>query len=397
MKRILFILAFMALDGVAADSLLKPVNDAGYGTWAVRLQLLSMYRDYESSTPDNADSTTAGLRIGYTSPELAGFSFGLVEDYVEPVDASRDSNNGKLLLSNGRVNVLNEAWIKYRFEALGLTNTFAKAGRQVVNGEVFRADEFRQKPRSLEAVTLTTKDIPDTEITAGHAERLSNVWDDQDRWRFKNIEDALGATNCDTHGVTWIEGVYTGVTNLEAAVYEAYAHDIANVSGGRIKYTACENTALNGYYRHEADTGGGADHCSDMYGASIQQKADIVTIEPGVLSIRGDNLLFDETRTGINHPLGSSLMIYSGIFNGGADNYYLKATAKIGRTSLYALYDYTRQSHYAYDGQELDLVVKQAITDRFSISLKGGAGYQDWTDKNNRTATDARLFITYDL
>jgi len=397
-KKILFILAAATLSCAASDSLLKPVNDLGYGTWVARVQMLSMYRDFDKSVPENAYSTTVGLRLGYTSPELAGFSFGLVEDYAEPLASSRDSDNGKLLLSNGRINVLNEAWVKYRFAGLGLTNTFAKAGRQVINGEVFRADEFRQKPRSIEAVTLTTKDIPHTVLTAGHAVRMSNWIDNKESWKFNDFDSReVFNPGYNTRGVSWVEGAYTGITNLEIAAYDAYVYDIANIAGSRVKYTLTDTTAVNGYYRHEEDIGKGAERSSDMFGASIEQKVGGVTIEPGFLSIHGDNLLFQETTTGINHPLGSSLMIYSGIFNGGADNYYLKVSTKIGKTSLYTLYNYTVQDNVAYDGQELDFVVKQAITDRFSIAFKGGVGYQDWTDKENRTATDARLFVTYDL
>ncbi|MCC7300760.1 MAG: hypothetical protein IT583_06750, partial [Verrucomicrobia bacterium] len=257
------------------------------------------------------------------------------------------------------------------------------------------------KPRSLEAVLLTTKDIPHTGLTVGHADRLSNWQDDEDKWRFKNIEDTLGTTNYATRGVSWVEAVNNSITNLEVAVYDAYAYDIANVAGGRVKYTVCDGTALNGYYRHESDVGRGTDRTSDMYGASVQQKVGGVTLEPGVLSIHGDSLLFEENRTGINHPLGSSMMIYSGIFNGGADNYYLKATTKIGKTSLYALYNYTCQDVVTKgmkDGQELDFVVKQPITDRFTVALKVGAGYRDSKSAADDTvATDARLFVTYDF
>ncbi len=396
-KKIAFIFAFAAaLSCVASDSLLKPVNDLGYGTWSARLRALSMYRDYENAPLGHAYSTTLGLQLGYESPEWAGLSFGAVYSYAEPLDASDSSNNGKTLLSNGRINVLTEAWVKYRFESIGLTNTFVKAGRQVVNGEVFRTDEIRQKPRSLEAVLLTTKDIPDTTITIGHANRLSNVWDNESDWRFKDIEDTVGTTAYDTRGVSWIEGVYTGITNLEIAAYDAYAHDVANIAGGRAKYTLTDITAVNGYYRHESDVGKGADHNSDMFGASIEQKLGSVTLEPGVFSVHGDKLLFEESTTGINHPLGSSMMIYSSIFNGGADTVYLKATTKIGKTVLYVLYNYTWQDHNktAYDGQELNVVVTQPIGDHLTVALKVGAGYRDGPDT---FATDSRLFVTYNF
>jgi hypothetical protein len=392
MKRILSVLAVTALSCGAADSLLKPVNDLGHGTWFARVQMLSMYRDYE---PGNAYTTTLGLRLGYTTPELAGFSAGAVWDHVEAVDSTDQSNNGKTLVSNGRVNLLNELWVKYRLESLGLTHTFVKAGRQVVDGEVFRADEFRQKPRSLEAVTLTTKDIPNTALTVGHAWRLSNWIDNGEATEFNNLGEVLGVSY-DTRGVTWVEAVYTGITNLELAVYDAYAHDIANIVGGRAKYKLADATALNGYYRHESDVGKGADRRSDMAGVSLEQKIGGVTLEPGYFGVCGDGLLFQETTTGINHPLGSSMMIYPKMFNGGADTCYLKATTKIGQTALYALYNYTTHKVSKFDGQELNVVVKQPIGDHLSVALKVGAGYLDCNDgKENTFASDSRLFVTY--
>lgn len=94
------------------------------------------------------------------------------------------------------------------------------------------------------------------------------------------------------------------------------------------------------------------------------------------------------------------MMIYSGQFNGESDTAYLKASTKIGKTGLYALYNYTWQEHSknAYDGQELNIVIKQPINDRLSVSLKVGAGYRDRTDaKDDTFATDTRLFVTYNF
>ena len=406
-KTLLFISLAVFCAGASAESMLKPVNDLDYGTWKARLQTLSMYRDVEnppSGTPCSAYSTTAGLLVGYTTPELAGFSSGLAWIYVVPMGSSTDSDDGKLQLSNGRVNVLNEAWVKYRFESLGLTNTFIKAGRQVLNGELFRSDEIRQKPRAVEAVQLTTKDVPGFAFTFGHAWRLSNVLDNQDGWKFNDFDEVLAQGNgCSSHGISWGEAVFTGITNLEVAVYEAYVHDIANVIGGRTRYALTDTFALLGYFQH-ADSVQTADSIapfnSDMFSLAVEQKVGGVTFEPGWFSVYGDNMLFHETTTGLNHPLGAPLLIYSGPFNGGSDSAYLKATTKIGKTALYMLYSYTWQEHrrYAYDGQEINFVVKQPINDNLSIAVKVGAGYRDGTaGTDNTTATDARLFVTYDF
>ncbi len=403
-KTLLLVSLAVGCAGVSAESLLKPVNDLGCGIWAARLQTLSMYRDYENNTPGCAYSTTAGLLLGYTSPELAGFSAGLTWIYVEPLDASAGSDNGKKLITNGRVNVLNEAWLKYRFEKFGLTNTFIKAGRQVINGELFRSDEIRQKPRSVEAVQLTTKDIPYTALTFGHAFRLSNVLDNEDGWEFNDFDKVLlPDRGYDSRGISWGEAVFTGITNLEVAVYEAYVHGMANVTGGRTRYTVTEQTALLGYFQHGNSVkaaGSSAPFDTDMFSLAFEQKAGGITFEPGWFSVHGDNMLFHEMTTGLNHPLGNSLMVYPGHFNGGSESAYLKATTKIGKTSLYMLYNYTWQDHSrtAYDGQEINFVVKQPIGDNLSIAVKCGAGYRESSSgKADTAATDARLFVTYNF
>ncbi len=406
MKKIALLLAFAAATGFASEgpvsSSLKAFNEKEmYGTVSLRLQALSMYRDYENV--GNGYSTTLGWKLDYLTPEWQGLSAGASAIHVDVLHTAGGEygKDGEGLLFNGRVNDLNEAWVKYNFGTFGYTNTFIKAGRQVVNGEVFRKDEFRQKPRSLEAVLLTTKNIPDTALTIGHADRLSNVWDSDSNgerlsWRFIDIEDVLGV-DYSTRGVTWAEGVYTGIENLEVAAFDAYAHDIVNVAGGRVKYSISDSTAVNGYYRHETDVGRGADHSSDMVGASIQQKVGDVMLEAGFLSIGGDTLKFTELYTGINHPLGSSMMVYAKQFNGGADTCYLKATTKIDETILYMLYNYTTHDTDNFEGQELNVVVKQPITDHLTVAFKGGVGYIDGKAGDDTTATDFRLFVTYNF
>jgi hypothetical protein len=93
-------------------------------------------------------------------------------------------------------------------------------------------------------------------------------------------------------------------------------------------------------------------------------------------------------------------MVYPGHFNGGSDSAYLKATTKIGKTFLYMLYNYTWQDHSrtAYDGQEINFVVKQPINEHLSVAVKCGAAYRDGRrNGEDTTATDSRLFMTYEF
>jgi len=356
-----------------------------YGTFSGRVQNLSMYRDLELPGKGYGYNSTLGLVLEYTSPEFGGFDLGLAYNYAFTL-----FEGGKpALLANDDINVLNEAWLRYSFGGSEII-----AGRKVYNGEVFRADDYRQKSRSIEALQFTTKAIPDTTLTFGHAVRMSNWIDAGDRWDFNDFGDVFG-TGYDTDGVTWAEAVYTGFDGWEITLFDSYAWDVANLIGTRIQYDINDDARLIGYYRHENDVGRAMSRQSDAYGLSYQQKVGNFTIEPGFFAVHGANLRFQEMTTGINHPLGASMIICSCQFDGGARTAYIKATTKVGKVTLYGLYNYTWHDKNRFDGQEANLVVKYPVTDCFTICFKGGVGYRDWKGADNTTSVDGRLFATY--
>ena len=393
-KTTLILAAAMVASLASAESVLKPFNDKGYGTFSGRVQSLSMYRDYSDNGLGNGANSTLGFVLGYTSPEFAGFDAGLAYNFAGELF----ENNNSGLLANDDIHILNEGWVRAQLGTL--TNTTALIGRKINNGEIFRADDFRQKARSIETIQSTSTDHPDHRYTVGHAIRMSNWIQRRDRWDFNDFGDVFSEpgnpVGYDTDGVTWAEAVVSRVQGLEIALFDAYAWDVANLIGTRAKWDIAEKSALLGYYRHENDVGKAASRNSDAFGLSFQQKVGDITLEPGFFSVHGSTLRFHEATTGINHALGSSMMIYSGQFNGGADTAYLKAVTKLGKTTLYGLYNYTWQSNGLFDkGQELNLVVKQQILDNLSVAVKGGIGYRDMKNGGNTTATDARLFLTY--
>jgi len=394
MKGTTFIIAVtmaMIASLASAESVMKPFNEKGYGTVSGRVQFLGMYRDYENVKNGNA-STLGGI-LGYITPAWAGLDAGVAYNYAGTL---YDGGNSSLV-ANDNIHVLNEAWMRFTGSTAGLADTAVVVGRRISNGEVFRADDYRQKSRSIQAIQIETRDIPDTTLTVGHADKLSNWIDSGTRWEFNDLGNVFGV-GYHTDGITWGEGGYTGIEKLDVALFNAYAWDVTNLLGTRVKYDAFDTTSFIFYYRHENDVGKAASQDTDAYGLALEQKVSGVTVEPGYFSVRGDNLRFQETTTGINHPLGVSMMIYPSMFAGGADTAYLKVSTKIRQTALYALYNYTWQDKpaYNYDGQELDLVVKQGLMDNLSVALKFGIGSRDAKNGgNDTTATDTRLFLTY--
>lgn len=397
-KSAIIIATALTASFASAGNAVDQFNELGYGTISGRLQSLSMYRDYDNG--DNNQSTTLGIQLNYLSPEKSGWTAGAsyvgvgVLDFME--SGSGPLPPGDRRIQNGRVNVLNEAYLRYNMEVLGLTNTTATAGRFVNVGEVFRADDFRQKPRAIEAVMIESREFHKTRILVGHAWEMSNWLDAEPFWKFENLD------NAGTDGITWGEVVNNCVSNLEVAVFDAYAEDIANLIGARAKYNITDETALLAYLRHEEDVGEANGHDATAVGLSVQQELDTITVEGGYFGVGGDDLFFQELTTGINHALGSSLMIYSSQFTGGSHTVYAKATTKLEKTNtkLYALYNYTvhdQSETNLRQAQELNIVVKQPIpkVDNLTVCFKGGIGTRDGVKgAGDTTATDARLFVT---
>ena len=357
---------------------------------------LSGIREYEQIqiyNVNNGNASTLGAILGYVTPKWSGFDAGLAYNYAGTLFDGGNSS----FVANDDINVLNEAWVRFAPSTAGLAGTSFIVGRRISNGEVFRADDYRQKSRSIQALQIETRAIPDTALTVGHADKLSNWIDSGTRWEFNDLGNVFGV-GYHTDGITWGEGIYTGIEKVEVALFNAYAWDVTNLLGTRVKYNAFDTTSFIFYYRHENDVGKAASQNTNAYGISLQQKVGDVTVEPGYFGVSGDNLRFQETTTGINHPLGVSMMIYPSMFAGGADTAFLKVTTTINRTALYALYNYTWQDKpaYDYDGQELDLIVKQSLMDNLSVALKFGVATRDARNGgNDTTATDTRLFLTY--
>lgn len=399
MKQLLTTAAALCCVATAfGESILKPVNDLGYGTISGRIQSLTMYRDFQSKGAHGANSTL-GVVLGYTSPQVIGFDVGVAYNYAGEIY----ENNASAMLANDEINLLNEGWARYSFGALSLSNTTALVGRKINNGEVFRADDFRQKSRSLETVQVETADIPQTRILAGHSGKMSNWVQAGDHWKFQNYGKVFSilpgvSVPYDTDGITWGEGVNNSLETVEIALYDAYAWDIANLAGTRVQWDVADSSALVGYYRNELDVGKYIPHESNAFGLSLKQTLGAFSLEPGYFGVRGDDMLFQELTTGINHALGASLELCSCQFAGGADTAYFKAVTKVARTktTLYGLYNYTWHDKRPFNGQELNLVIKQPIVDNLTVAYKGGVGYRSMKNgAADTTDMDHRLFITY--
>jgi len=344
-----------------------------------RIRSVSMTRDYEGN--GTGANSSLGVLLHAEAVPLDGMKTGATYIQAEEVVSRHQSD----MLSNNDIRIVNEAWVAFEPEG----SVEVRAGRMIVNGEVFRKDDSRQKPRAVEAVELRHGDL-----TAGHALRMSNYLQSGDRWRFNSFDDVFKVDQ-ESAGLSWVEAVVPATPGIRATVYDAYVWDVLNLVGARVDWRVAGDLTITGYARIESGIGDSEGHRSETYGLSSTTGIKSVTLESGVLAVRGDNMKLQETTTGFNHALASCMIIYACPFDGGADTYYLKATTPIGKFSLYGLGMYSRHSEQPFDAFELDVVVKRPLTEHVDFAAKAAVAQRDHAEGENTTATDARLFLTY--
>lgn len=343
-----------------------------------RVRSLSMARDYEGK--GSGENSTLGLMVHAEGELSRQVSAGATYIYAEEVYAKGQSD----MLSNNDFHLLNEAWL--RFE--GPQGMTGRAGRIISNGEIFREDDSRQKPRAVEALTFSREGL-----TLGHALRMSHYLQSGDRWDFNPFDEVFRVGD-ESEGVSWVEGCFPLSRELEIGMYDAVAWRISNLTGSRVQWTVCDSLTVLGYLRWEKGLEDQQAHSSETYGISLQKSWGKLKLEPGFLSVHGDKMLFQETTTGFNHALASCMIIYACPFDGGADTFYLKATSKLGHTGLYLLGMYSRHDQQPFDAEEVNLVLKHPLGRRVDLACKVGLGYRENDQAANTTASDLRLFVT---
>lgn len=363
---------------------LEPQSQASWGELSGRLQSITMHRDYDDIGRSSGSNSSLGLHLHFLSPEWDALQVGLAYDSViEPFRKGAEIN------CSSDIQLLTEAWVDWRASE----QWRLRLGRQVIDGEVFREDLFRQKSRAIEALRLRFEGEGDWQLEAGHAIRLSNWNHGLDRGEFKNFGDVFGSGE-DLDGVSWIEGHYRGCEDWDLALFGAHAHDLAQLLGARCRWQWQQDRALLAFYRHEEDDGS-AGSGAEAFGLAVEQRWAAGSVEVGSFSVRGRKLLFQELTTGLNHPLGSLMLLCESPFDGGADSAYLKAVCKLDKTLLYLLYSYTGHEDLPYDGHELNLVVRQQLTEQLSVALKFGYGLRQPDSGSDQHLSDSRLFVTW--
>lgn len=413
-----FVLIGTAFSGNAAESedasFIEPINELGIGTFSGKVQTLFMRRNYDGQ---DASSGTLAETLNYRSPQLGPFTFGLQYIHADRLfeGGSLDPANGAgWTILNTDFDVLNEAYINLNFDFAGLSGTDLTVGRQIADYNFAPTYAIRQKPQAIEGVTISSEDVPGVTFEIGHIEEFSS-WSTRDggsdlyKASFNDIEDVIadseGVATPDTDGMQFVSVSSDMLPRTNVTVYDLFGEDLYNTFGAKADVSLLKSEELDvtwkNHYIMQKDVGNFPNEIdAQTIESAVAFESGPFMLQPGFMTVFGGDGDND-----LRHPLESSMTWeyvldwYTRPYLEGSDSAYLKGTYKYGDTLFYALYfatDHDRRTSGGAFDQELDIVIKHNITDRFYVTLKAGYGYQNNRGGNDDTdREDYRLFVGY--
>ncbi|MFW5915800.1 MAG: hypothetical protein ACOCTQ_04930, partial [Planctomycetota bacterium] len=317
-----------AITTVSADSaestdeekspVFEPLNTQELGHFSGRVQLLLMRRNFDHQ---DASSGTLATTLGYVSPDRYPVQVGLTYIHSARLFEGGSLNppeGGAYPVLNDRFSILQEAYLKWKLDDLGLSDSHFVVGRKNSDYDFAPTFAIRQKPQGLEGLFPHLGQWEDFSIDVGHIERFSswggrNEGSDYLHHRYQKIEDVVAAhdgisapggassmqfVNLDAQPLPW----------LDLTVYDLYGYNLYNTFG--LKTATTLQDGENGdlvWKKHlvvQNDVGN--------YNRALGEGLDATALETSLALTRGDFMLepglfsvFSDDD--LRHPTESSL------------------------------------------------------------------------------------------
>ena len=396
---------------------LKPVNDAGIGTFSGQVQFLAMRRTWDKDSESSGGTLATTIR--YRTPDFNGISGGLEYIFTPQLfegGSGEPRQGGAWNTLNDDHHVLTEAFIDVKLGFLGLENSSVRVGRQQCSYDFLPKYPIRQKAQYMEAAVLKLHDIPHLKIDIGHIEKFSS-WSGRmgqgDRLQadFNSVEDIIAQFEGDNRirnantGMQFVQINTDIIPRVNLTVYDLFGCDLYNTLGVKadINLVKNENWGLTWKNHYISQRGVGAYPValsSDVIESSLAFNIGKFTLEPGIMTVFGGN----ETANDHRHPFETSLkwqttLMWNTRANlGGSDTVFLKTTYSIDKHFFYFLGMATCHEDDVNSGStdyEFNVIYKYKLTEDLSATIKTGYGLRNHGRGDSMERTDLRLFLTY--
>lgn len=365
--------------------------------------LLVMGRNYGEGLSGSSGSASLSVSVkSALSPDLAlGLRGVIVENIFED---GKDS--AAYWLSNDTSQSLNEAYLNYRANGLGIERAELTVGRVVASSIFFPSYEVRHQAQAMEGVFAKTKVNDRFALDFGHMERFSS-WPSRQNGSssldtsFKKIGERIGQSAVNS-GVQFVASEWND-KGLKLNAYDYYANELYNNAGLRIAYTLPSNDDQGKWTlsAHAIDqrgdsSGALAAHDAESLELNLRYQLRGFSFDTGWTRISRSNALLVPFRT--TYVNDATLLWYTNQFEAGTQTYHAKAVYSHKPWTLAAVL--VSSSHLDLRNEtELDLVAKRKLNEDLSLCIKAGYGKRvfEEVDRRHNSATDLRLFVDYQL
>ncbi len=349
----------------AADSFLI-APEMGKINFDARLR----YEDVnDDSGAKDADALTLRIRLGYLTPDFAGFkAFAELESTTPLGDREykdkRGHGAGYSVIADPDNNELNRGWISYS----GFDNTLVKLGRQRIifdNSRFVGNVGWRQNEQTYDALTVVNTSIKDTTIVAGFVD---------------NVKTILG-TNVEAD-VPVINVKYTGLPFGDIVGYGYFIDfdDKASTDRDTIGLRFNGSTKVSDdvkvlytaeYARQEIDRATMSDEDVDYYFIEGGISFAGITAKIAQEVQEANNGASFKTPLGTNHKFNGWADQFLGTPADGLEDTFVTLSTKVAGVKLVAVYHEFEAEDSGTDyGNELDLLAVKKFGKNYKVLVK---------------------------
>lgn len=161
------------------------------------VQIRSRYAHIDEDAKQKyTDALTVRATLGWQSAPFHDFRFLVQGIHTDYFGSKRFNDNAAQiptspypLLPDPRNTDFNQLYVDYT----GVSSTRIRLGKQILrldNQRFISDDDFRQTPRVFNGLTVVNNSLPNTELMAGHMQRVRNVFGQQSRLRLNILHAA---------------------------------------------------------------------------------------------------------------------------------------------------------------------------------------------------------------
>lgn len=349
-----------------ADS--TPLIAPEYGKLTLDTRLRYEDVDDDSAAKD-ADAFTLRARLGYLTPDFAGFkAFAELESTIPLGDREyndlRGHGAGYSVIADPDNNELNRGWISYS----GFEDTLIKFGRQRIildNARFIGNVGWRQNEQTFDALTLANTSLQDTKIVVGYIDTIKTILG-------TNVEADIPLVNIKYSGLPFGDLSAYGYF----IDYDASATSDRDTIGLRFKGATAVSDNVKVLYtaeyaQQEIDRATLSDEEVDYYFLEGGLSFAGITAKISHEVQEGSNGASFKTPLGTNHAFNGWADQFLGTPGDGLEDTFVTLSTKVAGVKLALIYHEFDAEDSSIDyGDELDIVAVKKVNSQLTVLAK---------------------------